>query len=299
LAKAPRYKRQPEALGGIRISDRDAEIIKLVHDYRFMDSSQIQALVDGSDQVILRRLQKLFHHGYLDRPVSQIIFSNPLMGHKNMVYGLGDRGADLLAERFGIDRGNIIWKEKNNEVSQQYIQHTLMISNFRACLTLALRNTQDKKLVFWQRENPQELRDYIIVTDSGNKQKRLSIVPDGYFCIEDKDGRMYFFLEADRSTMTNARFLSKMRAYNLWHNRKGDEKKFGIHSFRVLTIAKTRKRMENLCKASEGAYNRRDQGYMFWFTCVENYNLNNPERILENIWVVSESKGLHKLTEIG
>jgi len=40
-----------------------------------------------------------------------------------MVYGLGDRGADLLAERYGIDRGNIIWKEKNKEVSQQYIQH--------------------------------------------------------------------------------------------------------------------------------------------------------------------------------
>jgi len=297
LSKAPRYKRQPEALGGIRVSDRDAEIIKLVHDYRFMDSGQVQALVNGSDQVILRRLQKLFHHGYLDRPISQIIFSNPLMGHKNMVYGLGDRGADLLTEKFGIDRGNIIWKEKNKEVSQQYIQHTLMISNFRACLTLALRNTPEAKFVFWQRENPQELRDYIIVTDGGNKQKKLSIVPDGYFCIQDKGGKMYFFLEADRSTMTNARFLSKMRAYNLWHNRKGDEKKFGIHGFRVLTITKTRRRMENLYKVTRESYKQVNHGYMFWFTCIENYGLDNPENILHNIWAVPNDNNQHRLAE--
>ena len=283
MAQAPRYKRKPEALGGVRISDRDTAIVKLVNDYRFMDSGQIQALVDGSDQVILRRLQKLFHHGYLDRPVSQIIFSNPLMGHKNMVYGLGDRGADLLAERYGIDRGSIIWKEKNKEVSQQYIQHTLMISNFRACLTLALRNTQDAKLVFWQRENLQGLKDYVIISD-GTRQKRLSIVPDGYFCIEDKSGKMYFFLEADRSTMANARFLGKMRAYNLWHIRKGAEKKFGIRNFRVLTITRTKTRMENLWKATKENFKQGNQGYMFWFAPEEHFSLSDPRVIFQKVW---------------
>jgi len=289
MTKAPRYTRRPKAVGGIRIQKRDVEIVKLVHDYRFMDSRQIQMLIDGSNQVILRRLQKLFHHGYLDRPVSQIIFSNPLMGHENMVYGLGDRGADLLAERLGIDRGKIIWKEKNKEVRERYIQHTLMISNFRACLTLALRATPEVKLLFWIRENPQELKEYVSFTENG-KQRRMVIVPDGFFCIQDAGGRMYFFLEADRSTMTNTRFLNKLKAYWKWRwqkasrGRHGIKERYGIRDFRVLTLTRGRQRRDNLTKVAERTDDQHNGSYMFWFAAEEHFSLDTPQAVLHNIW---------------
>jgi len=106
-ARAPRFKRRPKAVGRLALQERDIEIIRLVDEYRFLDSEQMCALVQGSKQVILRRLQKLFHHGYLDRPINQI---NPFLGYRKMVYALGDKGADLLAERLGIDRGKILWK---------------------------------------------------------------------------------------------------------------------------------------------------------------------------------------------
>ena len=296
--KTPRFRRQPAGVGGLRIQKRDIEIIRLVHNYRFLDSKQIRALIDGSDQVILRRLQKLFHHGYLDRPVSQIIFSNPLLGHENMVYGLGDEGANLLADRSGIDRGKILWKEKNKEVGERYIQHTLMISNFRVCLTLALKSARRAKLLFWMRENSQKLRDkeYVYFKERG-RQRRLPIVPDGFFGVQESADEMYFCLEADRSTMSNARFLNKMRGYWLWWRQGGQKKKFGIDNFRVLTITKTEQRKENLRRITKGADSKQTGSLMFWFTSHQQFSLSTPGSVLGKIWQTPKDDERHRLLE--
>jgi len=299
LAKSPRYTRKPETIGGIKISDRDIEIIKLAYEYRFLNSRQIQGLIKGSDQVILRRLQKLFHHGYLDRPVSQIVFSNPLMGYQNMVYGLGDKGADLLADKLGIDRGNILWKEKNKEAGERYIQHTLMISDFRACLTMALEDIPDTEIIFWKRENTEELREkhQVVVIEVG-RQRKLAVVPDGFFCIEESGDCMYFFVEADRSTMTNDRFQNKMKGYYFWWRQGGPKKVFDmdIESFRVLTLTRSKARTENLIQTARNITEIKDS-IMFWFACEEDYQLDNPSSVLGDIWRIPRDRRLYGILE--
>jgi hypothetical protein len=294
VVKAPRFEKKPKVIGNIVIQKRDLEMINLIWRYRFMSSEQIQFLIKGSNQVILRRLQKLYHHGYLDRPISQIVFSNPLLGPKKMVYGLGDKGADLLAETYGIDRGNIAWREKNREVSERYIQHTLMVSDFRACLTLAL-NKNPKVNLQWLNDDGSEIKQEVYFMEEG-KKKRLPIIPDGFFQIEDLNGKMHFFLEADRSTMTNARFFNKMRAYWLWW-KQGGQNQLDIGNFRVLTITKTKLRMENLIEVSKRADDSHKGSYMFWFTPISNYSLVNPEMIMGNIWRTSADNKLHSVLE--
>ncbi len=251
----------------------------------------------------MRRLQKLFHHGYLDRPVSQISFSNPLLGHEKMVYGLGDTGADLLADEVGIDRGSILWQEKNKEVGERYLQHTLMISSFRACLSLALRETIGAELLFWTRENSPELKDHVSFREEG-RQRRLPIVPDGFFGIElpteQRKQKVYFFLEADRSTMTNSRFLNKLRAYWIWGvKQKRQRKTFGIDNFRVLTITRTKQRRDNLTRVAQKADGRQNGSYMFWFATQEDYDLKEPGTVLQKIWQTSVARDqeFHHLLE--
>ena len=259
-----------------------------------MSSEQIQFLIEGSNQVILRRLQKLYHHGYLDRPISQIVFSNPLLGPKKMVYGLGDKGADLLSETYGIDRGNIAWREKNREVSERYIQHTLMVSDFRACLTLSLKDNPETEL-HWLMGGDSEIKQEVRFREEG-KEKRLPIIPDGFFQIEDPKGKMHFFLEADRSTMTNARFFNKMRAYWLWWQ-KGGQKSLGIENFRVLTITKTKERLENLIEVTKRVNSSQACSYMFWFASIDNYQLAQPENILKDIWLTLKDNIRHNFFE--
>ena len=55
------------ALLPLHITDRDREILKVVFDCKILAANQIQALIPGSDQQILRRLQKLTDHQYLIR----------------------------------------------------------------------------------------------------------------------------------------------------------------------------------------------------------------------------------------
>jgi len=188
--RAPKFKRKPEEIGGLRLQERDIEIVKLIYDFRFLNSKQTKALVDGSEQGILRRLQKLFYHGFLDRPPSQILY--PLAGPQKMVYALGDRGASLLAEKYGVDIAKIKWSEKNKEVKDRHIQHTLMISNFRTCLELALSKIPDTHLLFWQRENPKELKDYVYIEDHGREIK-APIVPDGFLASKTPKARCSSF----------------------------------------------------------------------------------------------------------
>jgi len=279
--RTPRFKRRPKAIGCIQLQERDLDIIKLVHDYRFIDSEQLELLIGCSHQVMLRRLKKLYHHGYLDRPISQVIFSNPLFGQRKMVYGPGDKGTDMLVERLGTEKGNIVYNQKKS-VSERYIQHTLLISHFRACLTLALRD-KPIKLLFWVRENVNKLKDHVYEDVSGRKRK-LPIVPDGYFGIEDAGGKMYFFLEADRSTMSVTRFMNKMRAYWLWWRQGGAKRRFGIDNFRVLTLTISKQRRDNLVKATQQTDKTGAGSYMFWFAASDDIMLESPDTVLQNVW---------------
>lgn len=292
--RAPKFKRKPEEVGGLRLQKRDVDIIRLIYDYRFLNSQQIKTLVNSSERT-LRRLQKLFHHGFLDRPLSQIVCS--LNGAQKMVYALGDKGADLLAENFGIDRGKIKWKEKNEEVKDRHIQHTLMISDFRISLELALDKLVNTHLLFWKKENPKGLKDYVYIEDLQGREIRAPIVPDGFFGIEDPQGKMYWFVEADQSTMTNVRFLKKMKAYWNWWRQGRHTRRFGIKAFRVLTITKTEQRKENLRKVTKGADERQRGSLMFWFTSEQNYNIQKPEGTLEPIWQTPKDDIYHSLLE--
>ena len=293
--RAPKFKRKPQQVGGLRVQERDIEIIRLVYNYRFLNSDQIQALVNGSEQGILRRLQKLFHHGFLDRPLSQIVY--PLTGTQKMVYALGDKGADFLANEFGIDRGEIKWNEKNKEVKDRHIQHTLMISNFRLCLKLALDKTANTDFLFWKRENRKELKDYVYIEDEQGRETKAPIVPDGFFGIQDPKGKMHWFIEADQGTMSNGRFLNKMRAYWNWWKRGGHTRKFDIKAFRVLTLTKTEQRKENLRKITKAADERQRGSLMFWFTSEKKYSIQEPQSILAPIWQTPVDDNFHSLLE--
>ena len=109
--RKPRYRRVPSV--GFRLQERDREIIKHVFKHRFLNSNHIVALIGGTRQPILRRLHGLFHAGYLARPLEQI---RPYKrGSDPMVYGLGNAGADLLAEEYQVPRGRLTGPERTEK----------------------------------------------------------------------------------------------------------------------------------------------------------------------------------------
>src|SRR6266567_7991259 len=94
VSRLPRFKRS-STVASIELTERDREIIRLVYRHRFLRSAQIISLVGGSVQQVLRRLQLLYHHGFLERPRSQLDYYHHGGSH-HMVYGIGNKGAALL-----------------------------------------------------------------------------------------------------------------------------------------------------------------------------------------------------------
>src|SRR4051812_10510333 len=108
-SRLPRFNRAP-VVAPMQLTERDQEIIRLVNRHRFLHSSHISTLVGGNAQQIVRRLQLLYHHGYLERPRCQLDYYHK-GGSRRMVYGIGSPGAEMLSREHGIPMGKIRWGE--------------------------------------------------------------------------------------------------------------------------------------------------------------------------------------------
>lgn len=296
------------------LQDRDIEIIRQVYKHRFLNSRHIQALTPGSDKWILSRLQALYHNQYLDRPREQI--QRHQSGSKPMVYGLGNKGADLLAEKFKIPRAKVDWTSKNRTVQTFFLDHALEVSNFMVCLELACRQNGNISIIEPEEilarapagingNNPYTLKINTISNIQGDPKKiNIGLVPDKVFGLHFKNGlkrknRAYFFLEADRSTMPIVRknlfrtsFLKKLLGYYIASPFQENIffKTFGFKHARVLTVTKSEDRIKNMIEANIRVDKQRKGTGLFLFTKTSNIDLRSPQRALENIWIDGKGK---------
>jgi hypothetical protein len=223
-----------------------------------MSTSQYLSLfADESRDGIYRRLQKLFHHGYLDR-----IGTNP---NAPLVYSLGQRGAEALEV------------PARKQVGEGYIRPQFMIGDFRVALTLA---TRARGIFLTWRSVPQD----------------LPIRPDGFFGLLFPDrpegrNRSFFFVEADRSTMPRERFVSKLLAYEAWHARGGHTEQLGIKNFRVLTVTRSEERASSLSGAAAATRGLDSGRPWFWFTSEQRVAEATGDSVLGRIWEIPGEPG--------
>ncbi len=260
LTRLPRFKRA-SAIPQIQLTQRDLTIIRLIHRHRFLRSSHISALIGGSERQILRRLQLLFHHGYLERPRAQLEYFHK-GGSRPMAYGLGNKGAALLREEFGITFRHLRWSEKNRSVGRMFLEHALLVSDIMVSIELACRSRGIRLLTEHDLSSHSNRKSpsfrWRVNMDS---QVKLGIIPDRVFAVEysvhsGKTERAYFFLEADRGTMPVTRrtlsqtsFHRKLLAYEATWSQSIHQTRFGFHRFRVLTVTKSVARLESLVEA--------------------------------------------------
>src|ERR1017187_2288477 len=138
-SRLPRFKRV-SAVEAMELTERDREIIRLVRRSRFVRSSHICSLIPGSQQQLLRRLELLYHHGFLERPRAQIDYYHK-GGSRHMVYGLGSKDAASLRRDVDPDIGQVRWGEKNRAIGRVFLEHALFVSDVMVAIELACRKT--------------------------------------------------------------------------------------------------------------------------------------------------------------
>ena len=257
----------------LKLQPRDIALLCDVAEFRFLNTPQILALHSGGKRNLLRHLASLFEHGYLDRPKQQ---ASARLASSHLIYSLGRKGAAAIIGNAG-EREGVYRRVKENEQTLPLIAHSLMVSQFRVCLILALKKRDDIKLTRWIQGN--DLKSAL----KGNGE-HPPLVADAFFVLETPTHKYPCFLEADRATMTQERFVSKLKMY--WrHNREESFKdSLGVSHFRVLTIAPHEKRAENLCRAAKDADDRREGSLMYLFLSETRYNVETPEALLKAVW---------------
>lgn len=219
-----RYQRNPTAFANLTLKEIDIEIIKLVYGHRFLTIDLIAPLlgIDGSkttetaigrdgkerpvsygfgEKALYKRLQALYHAKYLERhrftdyPIGRGFGSSPA------IYGIGLKGADIIAEISGVPATELKRLVERDKVGTPFLRHALQIASFRTTLELACRTSDmGVRLLFW--EQGQHLLDYAEGPNERRENERFSVCPDAFFAlgVEGK-GSVNYFLEVDRGTM--------------------------------------------------------------------------------------------------
>jgi hypothetical protein len=278
--RLPRYRRAATEVNCV-LTSRDIHILQTVHSFRLLTSELIQMLAGGSAQGILRRLQKLYHAGYLDRLRPQWREDG---GSAKMVYGLTNQGVRVLQKEGLLERTTRTdWNSQNRGLHDFSIKHTLLVSRIRALLTAAATPSSGVELAFWR--EGRELQDAIEV-QLPDRYARVPVAPDGAFGLRGAKGRAFYFVEADRGTMTIKRFTRKLLGYAEYFRQRRHVAKYRIDQFRVLTVTSSAKRARNLVEAAASADALRRLRRMFLFTSEEKLSLAHPASVLETIWSV-------------
>ena len=251
----------------LRLTADDIAIVRHVAKHRFLRSTHIVRLIDRPPKKLVERLGALYHTGYLDRPRAQLDYYATVK-RPPYVYGLGNRGADLLTEIDGAERPKVDWTDKNREAGRPFIEHTLLVADVMVAFACAVRARDDVLLIEPEQilENaPEATRrsaapfKFSARTDHGD----LSVIPDRVFGLDftSERKRKYFILEADRATMPVVRsslqqtsMVRKFLAYAAGgapNNAFGSQ--LGVGSFRVLTVSTSPERNQHMLDALQQA----------------------------------------------
>jgi hypothetical protein len=275
-ARLPRFERQPRAIPNFEITPRDEEILLSVARHRFIRSSRIVDLLAArhpgtSEQKILRRLQLLFHAGYVLRPKVQVDPYRAGAGSQKMVYMLGNRGADLLAAKYGFRRAGVDWTAKARTTTRGQITHALEVTDVMVALAVACCRRGTHTVVYFDeimRELAPEAtraksRPYywpVTVPWRGQNVKTY-VIPDKLFGIRDlrrEPGRdcLFLMLEADRGTMPVVRsnlaqssVLRKILGYSYTFRGGLHKRLYGLPNMRVLITTTGRDRIDGIIDA--------------------------------------------------
>lgn len=211
---------------------------------------------------MLRRLQKLYHHGFLDRPLVQLAELRFRSGSQSLVYGLGRKGAKLLREEGYLSRGRLEWRMSPSGTRPLFLAHTLGVADFMVALEVECRELEGVELLDQQgmpmnhRTPPSMIAHWRV--DLGDGQ-RVGVVPDAVFRLRCGSGEVVYFLEYDRGTMpvlrsdsSSSSFGRKLRAYVATWEQGLQQLEFGVARFRVLTVTSSRKRLGSIAAAVRG-----------------------------------------------
>lgn len=256
----------------IELTDRDLEIFRLLHRYRYLRGTHIHALAGGKSQKrFIERLGDLYHEGgYVNRPSQQWQAINAR--YMPAVYELGEAGERVLKQRDLLEENTspLLRKAKLGEIRQYH--HELMICDIISSIEIGVRANPTLRFISWRdilakapeatRKSTNSFAVPVSVSCTVGDKQYMSdkpLIPDALFGIEYTTNRQksyrFFALEADRDSEPVVRanlhqtsYLRKILQYREIAARTVYKTHWGLPNLFVLTVTTNEKHMKSMIR---------------------------------------------------
>ena len=219
------------------ITDRDRRVLECLYRFRLLRRDQAMAL--ASFQSLTRantRLAKLVNAKILARKRTPII---PGCGSAQALYHLAPRSAAILR----VDPGTVAAQARQAaRWDLRQVDHLIASNQVLVDFLSAMDREIEAQLLAFRTE-PGLRRDFL----------GQALVPDGWFAWAQDGKRFNCFVEVDLGHEGQMQWRKKILDYLTYAESGSHQQIFAFRSFRVLVLAETERRLENLRKASENA----------------------------------------------
>jgi len=266
----------------VELQERDLDIFEAIYDLRFATVNHLAALFPSTEHKLINpnaefkagqkgianRLSKLARqkigHNYLKR------IGYPFrLGTQPSVYTIEEKAARALADNRGYNLTELM-----NQIPY-WIEPT----------------TKDDQTItiIPSREDIPTINNRLIAKPN----HKLHRTPDATLIIKpdkNQDHTIAYIYERDRGTETHARVATKLLCYFKWWQEEQHHQLFGTKHLKVLIETENEQRLKNMIQEAALKINHGKGSRIFWFTTTDHITLDNPENILEPIWIVGHQE---------
>lgn len=251
---APRSRFVPQAAQGMRLEERDEQLLCDLFRHRLMSRGQIERRYFSSTVRCNARLRLLFDHKFVVRH-----YPPAAPFGAQAIYSVGKAALPIVARRLEMDLPDVQRFYRRTQ-TPTFIEHTLAVVDFWLTLQDAVAPHDDLTLDLWLAE--MQCRHEWEIRSSGGKWRKETFKPDAYFrLLRSSDERYFnFFLEMDLGHTSTKQFTGKLLTHRRYLQSGLFEQTYDCKSFHTLVVTTGERRLKNL-RALAGEHGAE----LFWF----------------------------------
>jgi hypothetical protein len=258
--QTPRSRFTPRATAGLRLEERDEQLLCDLYQHRFMARGQLEALYFTSTVRCNARLRQLFDYSFVKR------YYLPAAPYgAQAIYSIGKNAVPLVARRLEVEADEVARQQRGTR-TPTFIEHTLEVVNIWLCFRAACAQRQDVKIERWL---PEILcrHEYDITVNSGShsgRWRKEAFKPDAFVRLASQGRFHNFFVEVDLGHTSSRQFIGKLLTHQRYLESGLFQEIYGGDEFHTLVITTGPRRLRNLRALVE-----QQNSHLFWLTTFE------------------------------
>lgn len=273
----PRNRFKPQPVAGLRLEERDEELLCDLFTHRAMSREQIQRLHFPSLMRANARLRLLFDHRFVARH-----YPPAAPFGAQAIYSLGKAALPFVARRLELELPEVTRRARVSQ-TPTFIEHTLALVEIYLAFRQAIEERDDVGIERWIGEF--DCRHEWDIRAEGGRWRKEAFKPDGFVRLEHGGEYHNFFIEADLGHTSSRQFLGKLLTHRRYLESGLFGRTFGGDSFCTLVVTTSVRRAKNLRLLVE-----QQKSDLFWFTTFEEMKRD----VLGPIW---QSPGVESAPE--